>query len=271
MKKYRKHDKIPDDLVAKMMLESRRTCNLCWQKQAAHTHHILPLADGGDNVEDNLILLCNECHPEVHTRRSMARNITPATLRLYKETWLDLVNRFPLGTRDIIAESNDIEVIRKILGQGDRRALYFPLNIELPYQMFKSLNDFRLYIQSSGYRLLHSQTARDHIHQIYKALCEIEFLTPKRGEEECMFGILGRQNAEFFELRRKAICFHLNSLAQLIGITEGIFSDNEFEKMSLNIPASLNPSDAPPCFARFGDYGALCENCNYAQQCKECR
>ena len=31
-------------------------------------HHILPIADGGSNDEDNLMSLCTSCHEKIHRR-----------------------------------------------------------------------------------------------------------------------------------------------------------------------------------------------------------
>lgn len=35
-------------------------------------HHILPLCEGGDNSDGNLITLCNECHAAAHSGRKAA-------------------------------------------------------------------------------------------------------------------------------------------------------------------------------------------------------
>ena len=38
-----------------------------WEtKQWMEIHHIIPLIDGGDNSESNLIVLCHQCHREWH-------------------------------------------------------------------------------------------------------------------------------------------------------------------------------------------------------------
>ncbi len=265
-----KRTKIPEDMFAKLMLDSRRTCNLCWQRPAAHVHHIVQVSDGGDNSEDNLVLLCERCHPEAHTVRSMARNLTPEVLRVHKTAWLDLVERFPLMPEDILQQANDVKTVRGILQQGDRRALYYPLNLEEPWRMFKSLDELREYVQKSGYRLIRDDCAREHVKQLYRALCEIEFLTPKRREDpECLYGMLGQKSAVFLELRRKAACFHLNRLAQMLAYPEGLFADNEFAKMGLEVVRPERPEDAPPCFARFKAENPLCRKCDYAEECRK--
>jgi len=31
-----------------------------------HTHHIIPLSEGGDNAFENLVCLCEKCHKKIH-------------------------------------------------------------------------------------------------------------------------------------------------------------------------------------------------------------
>ena len=48
-------------------------CEMCAKRgryvKATLVHHVLPLADGGTNDEDNLMSLCVSCHEEIHRRR----------------------------------------------------------------------------------------------------------------------------------------------------------------------------------------------------------
>ncbi|MBM4036001.1 MAG: HNH endonuclease [Planctomycetes bacterium] len=262
--------KVAEETEAKLMVESRRICNLCWQRNAEHVHHIVSVAEGGDNSEDNLMLLCTSCHSEVHTTHTMSRNVAPATLRLYKETWLDLVRRYPLLPQDIRQRENDVDIIRGILRQADRRAMYFPLNVEVGYQMFKSLQDLRIYIQSSGYRLLHDDAAKNHVREIYKALVELELIDPGRGDEAyCLYGALGRNRIDYLELRRKTLRFHLNELARMVGHAEGLFTEDEFQRMGLDIVPPRSAENAPPCFRRYSARNRLCRRCEFAEECRE--
>ena len=60
----RKWEHIRDRYVAKHPL-----CELCEAEgrltPAAEVHHILPLADGGDNSDANLQALCKPCHSRI--------------------------------------------------------------------------------------------------------------------------------------------------------------------------------------------------------------
>lgn len=53
-----------------MIRDSRRKCEVCaWAApfyDALCVHHIVPVADGGDDALDNLVVLCPNCHAVVH-------------------------------------------------------------------------------------------------------------------------------------------------------------------------------------------------------------
>jgi hypothetical protein len=263
-----KKQTIPKDLAAKLLVESRKTCNICWKSREVQIHHITPIELGGDSSEDNLIVVCLNCHSAVHTRSSMSRNLPPPTLRLYKETWLDLVRRYPLLPDNIIDQDNDLRTIREILKQGHRRALYFPFHLEIPGDMFRSFDDFRLFLQKVGYKLLKNNSARDHATQLYKALVEISFLAPKLPSDfPCLHGMLGQEGLALLELKRKTACFHLNEMARLAGYSEDLVSDDEFTRMRLDTPR--RSSYQPRCFSSFSDTRPECQRCEYRVECIE--
>lgn len=42
------------------------TCQKCGQREGElHTHHIIPLDEGGEDVTENMVLLCYTCHHEI--------------------------------------------------------------------------------------------------------------------------------------------------------------------------------------------------------------
>jgi len=82
------------EIEAKLLVESKHTCNICRKNNDVQIHHINE--DSSDSSEDNLIVVCLNCHSAVHTKRSLAKNYSPETLRLYKKTWTDLVRKSPL-------------------------------------------------------------------------------------------------------------------------------------------------------------------------------
>jgi 5-methylcytosine-specific restriction endonuclease McrA len=56
------------------------TCQMCYGK-GLHIHHVYPRGRGGRNVFTNALLLCNECHKEIHANEDLLRH----WIELYKE------------------------------------------------------------------------------------------------------------------------------------------------------------------------------------------
>lgn len=255
---------ISEDVEAKLLVEARNTCCLCWTSREVQIHHIIPVEKGGDNSEENLVVVCLNCHSGVHTRRYMARNISVATLRLYKETWLDLVRRFPSDAASAVHAENDIATIRDILRQAHRRALFFPFDQELFPRMYESLNEFRIFMQQCGYRLIQNDAARGHAQQIFKALIEIEAFAPQDSDIGCHFSFYGRDGLAAIDVRRRAACFHINELAKLAGLPEVIpeSPDLDFDDLR-SIRAKYSQKK---CFGRF-DGSAECGSCDFRAEC----
>jgi len=262
--------KISKQVTAKLMVESRETCNRCWESKEVQIHHIIPISQGGDNSEDNLILLCLRCHSQVHTKKMMAQNLSRETLKLYKESWLDLVRIFPLIPDNIREEDNDVKIVTGILKQADRRAMYYPPRFERTRSMFQSLDDFRIYMQSCGRKLIINKTAREHVNQVYKCLLEILLLQPRDIEEEryCLLSALGRRDLMILELRRSTIMFHLNELAELLGY-EKLFSINEFHCLGSDILETAKSSPRPGCYAKYSKSNPECRRCEFINECRQ--
>ncbi|PYU19637.1 MAG: hypothetical protein DMG32_24045 [Acidobacteria bacterium] len=43
-------------------------CQSCGSRTALEVHHITPRSKLGDDVEENLITLCWECHRQIHSK-----------------------------------------------------------------------------------------------------------------------------------------------------------------------------------------------------------
>jgi hypothetical protein len=253
---------IPAELEAKLLVESRYTCNICWKSQEVQIHHIDPVEEGGDNSEENLIVLCLNCHSKTHTTREMARNVRPHHLRLFKETWLECVRRDPLATN--VTDNNDVDTIYKILRQGHRRALYFPFDVEMASSMFRSLDDFRVFIQSIGFKLIKNDEAREQVVLLYKALVEIAYFEPIRPRDYCLFE-LGEDILQLLELRRKTACFHLNGLATLVGLKGDFLAEDEFKHIGFDL--GRGRPGAKRCFGHFDNDSESCHSCEFKREC----
>ena len=252
------------EIESKLLVESKHTCNICWKNKDVQIHHINK--DSSDSSEDNLIVICLNCHSAVHTERHMAKNYSPETLRLYKTTWTELVRKYPFEN-DYINEKSDIKIIQFILEQSDRRALYFPFQYEVPYSMFKSITDFRENIQKSGYRLLINNSAKESIMNIYKILTEIEFLFPTDTKhfDSCLFGMMGREGLQLLDIKRKEIIYHINKLGKLIGYSDDIIGRDEFQKIGFDI--NLDNKKVLKCFGNYQKDCKKCEECEFGKEC----
>lgn len=73
------HDrKIPKDVAAEVYERDKYSCRVCkwnremWTKVDARfleLHHVKPHADKGENTAENLIVICDHCHDDVHAKR----------------------------------------------------------------------------------------------------------------------------------------------------------------------------------------------------------
>jgi len=81
---------IPDDLAAKVMFASDRTCCVCrLERHKVQLHHID--GDPSNNAIDNVAVICLHCHSDAHTTGAFVRNLTPELIRLYNSSWRDIV------------------------------------------------------------------------------------------------------------------------------------------------------------------------------------
>ena len=64
----------------KLLVEARHRCNVCSEK-CFEIHHIIEKSKGGSAHEDNLIVLCPNCHQHRYHR---SKEFTPDQLQLYK-------------------------------------------------------------------------------------------------------------------------------------------------------------------------------------------
>lgn len=60
---------VPLAIKEKIISRDRGICQKCkntCKQYSGQVHHIIPVSEGGIDHEDNLILLCSDCHTEVH-------------------------------------------------------------------------------------------------------------------------------------------------------------------------------------------------------------
>lgn len=73
--------KIPIDV--RMAVHARdKTCRMCGSSRSLHCHHVQYRAQGGPDVEENLVLLCAEHHELVHSDKRVYQPLLQTLLRL---------------------------------------------------------------------------------------------------------------------------------------------------------------------------------------------
>lgn len=91
MKKHKRRIRIPIRIEETVLFDSDRTCCLCRTSNAVQVHHI----DGnpGNNVIDNLAVLCINCHDQVTKKGGITRNTSPGLVRKYQDEWYKIVRK----------------------------------------------------------------------------------------------------------------------------------------------------------------------------------
>jgi len=78
---------IPSALAHRLLYAAARTCCVCRDRsKAVQLHHVDQ--NNENNVESNLVVICNDCHDEAHTHHSNSRNLDPREIRRCKATWI---------------------------------------------------------------------------------------------------------------------------------------------------------------------------------------
>jgi len=83
---------IPNDIAAKVLFLSDRTCCICRQEgKKVQIHHIDE--DPSNNSESNLSVLCFECHTDTMVKGGFDRKLDAEQIILYRNDWLNIVSR----------------------------------------------------------------------------------------------------------------------------------------------------------------------------------
>lgn len=122
---------IPTDTAAKILFLHDRTCCVCRQEgKKVQIHHIDE--DPSNNLENNLAVLCFECHTETMIKGGFHRKLDGDQIILYRNDWLNVVTRkrsleeikdrtinhinpldleLATGIAEIYRENNEIELL----------------------------------------------------------------------------------------------------------------------------------------------------------------
>ncbi len=84
---------IPEDTVNELLGDALFRCCLCPEhvNLTLDKHHIEPISEGGPNEEENLIVVCPNCHRAIHlARKAGLKQYTPEQLSGCKRRWIAL-------------------------------------------------------------------------------------------------------------------------------------------------------------------------------------
>jgi len=119
----------PHDVVEHLLVACHRRCCICHELAGnkMEIHHIVPVANGGDDTEENGIPLCLNCHAEVggyNPQHPKGRRFTPSELRRHKEQWFAICTKPPWDSMGSVRPSISCEIVNL----DDR--IFIPLKCE---------------------------------------------------------------------------------------------------------------------------------------------
>ena len=86
-----KRKRTPKKIKDRLLVDAMHRCCLCPQHEdITDIHHIIQISEGGPNTEENLMVVCPNCHAKIHRIRIM---YNPTQLKMYKERWVSLCAR----------------------------------------------------------------------------------------------------------------------------------------------------------------------------------
>ncbi len=106
---------IPDDLAAKVLFASDRTCCVCKDRgKPIQIHHIDE--NPSNNVIENLAILCLDHHDETQIKGGFARKLTPPVVAKYRNEWLKDVRlrRDLANERAVTRQVGDVSISEQI-------------------------------------------------------------------------------------------------------------------------------------------------------------
>lgn len=75
-RQYRRRGELPvrawRELRAQVLARDGAACTSCGATEELEAHHIVPRAEGGPDVIENLTTLCGNCHRGLHRKESKA-------------------------------------------------------------------------------------------------------------------------------------------------------------------------------------------------------
>lgn len=151
------------------LVKSRRCCCVCkdFCGVYANVHHIIPVAEGGDNSIDNAIVLCLRCHGEAghyNPKHPIGNKYSREELRKHRDNWWSYCEgnpNKPLPNHPISISPNSFRLVAgewqtKILLKVHNRTdlIFYDIAIKCTIKLKDvSSNDIRIEPKSTVYEL----------------------------------------------------------------------------------------------------------------------
>jgi hypothetical protein len=154
---------LSDAMVRKLLYDAARTCCVCRTPQfPVEVHHIDQ--DPSNNVEDNLIVICKNCHGEAHTKHSLSKNLTPVHLKYSKKRWLaEVAER---SANAMLPSSNIHQAMWTFINHEKLPRLLKAKNLSFPSQIFNFLQQ-RKSIDQDGVPIFEKEAPNSPLATIY--------------------------------------------------------------------------------------------------------
>ena len=105
-----KRKRVPKKIKDSLLVDVMHRCCLCPKHEdMTDIHHIVPINEKGPNTEENLMVVCPNCHAKIHRIRG---RYTQEQLRMYKERWVNLCAK-GLTLEERLAEAPGINLFQK--------------------------------------------------------------------------------------------------------------------------------------------------------------
>ncbi len=81
--------------INKLLYKCACTCAVCRDKNnPIIIHHIIEWSKSRNHSEDNLVVLCLNCHSKAHSKNTISMNLSASKLRVFKKEWEANVRKF---------------------------------------------------------------------------------------------------------------------------------------------------------------------------------
>lgn len=117
MAKRKERADVPEVVAARLLFLSDRTCCVCRTRKPVQIHHLDE--NPANNAEENLAVLCFDCHRETQIRGGFDRKLNAEQVILYRDNWHHLVGRArdlatPATGDASAADAEDVELVTSL-------------------------------------------------------------------------------------------------------------------------------------------------------------